>query len=607
MTGRRLKAFIFNSGVGSRLGELTKDVPKALVPLKSGETILGRQLRLLKTVGIKDVIISTGYKEELIKEFCLKEFPELDFTFVYNPRYSETNSIYSMWLAEKEMRFHDFIIMHGDLVFDEGILRKLVDNKYWDLACINKHIPQPDKDFKGRLDKDGHLRQIDVHLHGENDFALQPLYKICYETIYHWFDEMKPFIKNDYKVNVYAEAALNKFLPYTNVKFIDYNDNYLEEIDNLDDYNRVSEEIRNYDFDKQITYTGEYVVMIDKVFKKYKYKKPFVVYSRAAHKNPEYTKYAKEYEVVSFNGYSPNPKYEEVLAGLKLFKENNCDAIIAIGGGSCMDVAKAIKLFSVLDPNIHYLKQKPKFATVPLIAVPTTAGTGSEATRYSVIYHNGEKQSLTHDSIFPNVAIIDPSFLNDLPEYHRKSSFLDAFCQAMEGYWAVRSTPASRRYSERAIILFLTSRRSYLYEYPYINDSVMKCAYLAGQSINITTTTAPHAMSYKLTTLKGIAHGHAVSITLPYVLEYILEHIDQNPELKEHLENLTKLFEVELNELPNQIKYIFSTFELETHKVSEKELDELVESVNVERLSNNPMPLSKEAIRHIYMKSLGMI
>lgn len=598
-----MKAFIFNSGVGSRLGDLTKDLPKALVKLKSGETILGRQLRLLKTVGIKDIIISTGYQAEKIEEFCLTEFPELNFSFVYNPRYAETNSIYSMWLAQKEMYNSAFVIMHGDLVFDEGILRKLVEHKYWDLACINKSIPKPEKDFKGRIDKDGHLKHISVHLSGENDFALQPLYKLRWETIYHWFDEMKPFIKEN-NVNVYAEAALNKYLPYENVKFIEYKDNYLEEIDNLEDYHRVSEEIRNYDFDKQIMLEGDYVVMIDKVINQYKYKKPFVVFSRAAKKNPEYIKYKDKHEFVGFNGYSPNPKYEEVLEGLKLFKENNCDVIIAIGGGSCIDVAKAIKLFSVLDPNTNYLEQKPRFATIPLIAVPTTAGTGSEATRYSVVYYNGEKQSLVHDSIFPNLVIVDPSFLDNLPEYHRKATILDAFCQAVEGYWAKRSTEASREYSRKAIILFLVSYRPYMMEHPYIYNRVMRSAYLAGQSINITTTTAPHAMSYKLTSLKGIAHGHAVSLTLPYVLEYMIENLGDNKELRERLENLAKIFRVELEDLVDRFKYILNYFELEVPKVSEKELDELVESVNVERLSNNPMPLDKEAIRHIYKKAL---
>ena len=111
-------------------------------------------------------------------------------------------------------------------------------------------------------------------------------------------------------------------------------------------------------------------------------------------------------------------------------------------------------------------------------------------------------------------------------------------------------------------------------------------------------------MSYKLTSIKGIAHGHAVSLTLPYVLEYMIENLGENKELRERLENLAKIFRVELEDLVEKFKYILNYFELEVPKVSEKELDELVESVNVERLSNNPMPLDKEAIRYIYMKSL---
>ena len=148
-----MKAFIFNSGVGSRLGDLTKDKPKALVELKSGETILGRQLRILRSQGIKEIVISTGYKEEMIKEYCLKEFPELHFTFVFNPDYATTNSIYSMYLAENKFQ-DDFLIMHGDLVFDEGIVEKLLEEKHRDLVCINTEIPKPPKDFKGRIKKE---------------------------------------------------------------------------------------------------------------------------------------------------------------------------------------------------------------------------------------------------------------------------------------------------------------------------------------------------------------------------------------------------------------------------------------------------------------------
>ena len=596
-----MKAFIFNSGVGSRLGDMTKDRPKGLVELKSGETILGRQLRLLRMAGIKHIIISTGYKEETIKTFCEKEFPDLDVTFVFNPIFDKTNSIYSMFLAEKYFD-RNFIIMHGDLVFDEGILEALIHDARPNLACINTLIPKPPKDFKGRV-KNGKLEQISVNIFEEHDYALQPLYKFDHKLIKAWFKVMKDYVDRG-NVNVYAENALNEVLSIFGVDVIDYKDHYLEEIDNLEDYERVSRDIRLFDFRNQKVFEGDFLIQVDEILRMHDFKRPFIVYSRAATKNPDYKKYLEKFEASFFNGYSPNPKYEEVVAGVAQFNAHKADVIIAIGGGSCLDVAKAIKLFSKLDPSMNYLKQRPTFVNTPLIAVPTTAGTGSEATRYSVIYENGEKQSLTHDCIFPDFVISDASFLHDLPEYHRRASLLDAFCQAIEGYWAKASNAEAKEYSRKALVLFLHSYKHYLAGHPFVNPRIMKVAYLAGKSINLTATTAPHAMSYKLTSITGIAHGHAVSVTLPYVYEFMVNHIGENKELANTFEDLTNIFDTTKDKLGDVLRGIISEFEMEIPVVNDQQLEELVDAVNIERLGNNPVHLSKKVLKDIYLEAL---
>jgi|BioPla2DNA2_1021312.scaffolds.fasta_scaffold00316_35 alcohol dehydrogenase class IV/choline kinase len=598
-----MKAFIFNSGVGSRLGELTKEKPKALVELKSGETILGRQLRILRSVGIKEIVISTGYRAELIKEYCLKEFPELKFTFVHNPDYATTNSIYSMFLAENKFQ-DDFLIMHGDLIFNEGVVEKLLADQHRDLACINTKLPKPDKDFKGRV-KNGKLQKIAVDIFTKDDYALQPLYKLSFATISQWMLSIKEMF-NKGNVEVYAENAFNNVLPNLDVRVIDYKDDFIEEIDTLEDYERVSDGIRLFDYFNQKVYNGDYLVKLYEVFKKHKFQRPFIVYSSAAFKNTEFSNYMKNYELTTYNNYFPNPKYEEVLPGVKLFKKNNCDVIVAIGGGSAIDVAKAIKLFSKLDSNINYLEQKLVYVNTPLIAIPTTAGTGSETTRYSVIYANGEKQSLTHDCIFPNIAIIDPTFLRTLPDYHRRSSLLDALCQAIESFWSKGSTEKTRLLSARAIHLFIYTYKHYLNGHPFVDDRIMKSSYLAGQAINITATTAPHAMSYKLTSLTGIAHGHAVSITLPYVYKYMLESAKktEDKKLKQTFASLAKIFETNETKLFQILINIFNEFELEKPTITESQLVELVNDVNEERLQNNPILLDKVALEAIYRSAL---
>ena len=152
-----------------------------------------------------------------------------------------------------------------------------------------------------------------------------------------------------------------------------------------------------------------------------------------------------------FSDFKPNPLYESVEKGVGLFRRNRCDSIIAVGGGSAMDVAKCIKLYSNMDSGENYLKQAIVPNDVPLLAVPTTAGTGSEATRFAVIYYNGEKQSVADESCIPSVVLMDPSVLKTLPGYQKKSTMLDALCHAIESFWSVNSTEESRAYSGQAI------------------------------------------------------------------------------------------------------------------------------------------------------------
>ena len=132
----------------------------------------------------------------------------------------------------------------------------------------------------------------------------------------------------------------------------------MEEIDTLEDYERVSDDIRTFEHLNQKLYHGDYLVNLAEILKKHDFKRPFLVYNSAAFKNIEFSDYMKKYTLTLYDSYSSNPRYEEIIPGLELFKRNKCDVIVAIGGGSAIDVAKAIKLFSGLNPNINYLEQQ---------------------------------------------------------------------------------------------------------------------------------------------------------------------------------------------------------------------------------------------------------
>ena len=321
-----------------------------------------------------------------------------------------------------------------------------------------------------------------------------------------------------------------------------------------------------------------------------------------------------DFPFIFFNSFTPNPNYEDIVKGVELFNSNNCDFIISIGGGSAIDVAKCIKLFAKMNSDENYLKQEFFDSEILHLAIPTTAGTGSESTRFAVCYYNGVKQSVTHVSIIPDFVIIEPRFLETLPLYQKKATLLDAFGQAIESFWSVNSTDESKKYSKLAIKTILANLESYFTNDKKALYNMSIAANTAGKAINITQTTAAHAMSYKLTSQYGIAHGHAVGVCLPYVWRYMIEHPEKciDPRGQEYLETvfseLDELFYVDKHQQSvYRVFRILKLLDMEFPKFTNNEdFTNLVKSVNPDRLKNNPVELDEETIYEIYSNILNV-
>lgn len=283
------------------------------------------------------------------------------------------------------------------------------------------------------------------------------------------------------------------------------------------------------------------------------------------------------FKATHFTDFKPNPLIESVEAGVKIFRENNCDMIIAVGGGSAIDVAKCVKLQAA--------------QVVPFIAIPTTAGTGSEATRFAVVYKNGEKQSVTDSCMIPDAIYFDAEPLRILPPYQRKATLLDAYSHAAESYWSVKANDSSRAFAKEALRIIVALQENYFSGKTgdAENISLMYAAYLAGKAINISETTAGHAMSYKLTSLFGISHGHAAALCNAGLWQF-MHASDAVKDLTEIIGDKTfqkLLIEGELI-YPLNCADFDSTLEL------------LTRSVNPVRLKNFPVPLPENVIGKIY-------
>lgn len=316
-------------------------------------------------------------------------------------------------------------------------------------------------------------------------------------------------------------------------------------------------------------------------------------------------------KIVKFNDFKPNPLYDSVVKGIEVFRKNNCDLIIAVGGGSAMDVAKCIKLYSNMNSKENYLKQTIIPNDIRLLAVPTTSGTGSEATRYAVIYYDGEKQSVSDYSCIPSTVLMDASVLKTLPEYQKKSTMMDALCHAIESYWSVNSTKESQAYSKAAIEIILKNQNLYLTNDEVGNANMLKAANIAGKAINITQTTAGHAMCYKLTSLYGIAHGHAAALCVSKIFPYMIVNIDKCIDSRgvDFLKNIFDEIAFAMGcDSADRASCLFNELltdlKLTVPGTNENDYKILKTSVNPVRLKNNPVVLDPVDIDLLYHQIL---
>ena len=238
-----MKAVIFNSGLGNRMGDFTQNNHKSMARLKDGESIFHRQLRLLSAEGIRDFIITTGPFEDQLKAEAA-DFPHLNFTFVRNDIYDKTNYIYSMYLAREYMN-DDLVFLHGDLVFNRKLVHDVLNCADSNTGTVNFKKALPEKDFKARV-RDGKVLEVSIKIFDEDCFAFQPFYKMDKATASAWIGKVVEFIHKG-EDRCYAENALNEIFPALNVRAFDYSNYYVDEIDNLEDWARVKDEILCFD------------------------------------------------------------------------------------------------------------------------------------------------------------------------------------------------------------------------------------------------------------------------------------------------------------------------------------------------------------------------
>lgn len=339
---------------------------------------------------------------------------------------------------------------------------------------------------------------------------------------------------------------------------------------------------------------------IEKVFEQNGVQKPFLCCGKSFQKTDIF-KYLKQFNIVVFDNIRPNPRFEDMLTAAELFKKENCDFMLAAGGGSPMDTAKMVRILINNDEKTA-LYGEIENNSVKALFIPTTAGTGSEATKTSVFYLNEVHKYSVHSLDFiPDYVLFDERLLETLPPYQKKATCLDALCHAIESYWSTKATDESREYAKKSINLFFEHKDGYIKNTPEGNLGMLWASYYGGKAINITGTVAPHALCYGITMGCSTAHGHSVAVLLSTIYQYMLE--------KDYPEELFDSFSKVMGgkDAVDGLRIfnsILEEFELEKPRIEKSRLDEFVNEVNVSKLVTNPVKLEKYDIKEIYLRTL---
>jgi alcohol dehydrogenase class IV len=320
-------------------------------------------------------------------------------------------------------------------------------------------------------------------------------------------------------------------------------------------------------------------------------------------------------QVTRFSEFEVNPKLEDVERGLELFREARADLVVAVGGGTAMDIGKLINSFVAQNAApVDIVRGGAELGppACPLVAVPTTAGTGSEATHFAVVYVDKTKYSVGHADMRPDVALVDPDLLAAAPPALMASAGLDALTQGIESFWSIYSTDESREYSVETITLAWQHLEAVVLE-PTAEArlGMARAAHAGGAAINLTKTTAPHAISYPITSFFGVPHGHAVGLTLPSIWTFNAGVTDDDaldPRgagfVRSALDELAALVGAQdatggaraFSELMERIGLTrdFSALGIRSH--DDLELI-ITNGFNPQRVNNNPRRLTEEALR----------
>ncbi len=332
-------------------------------------------------------------------------------------------------------------------------------------------------------------------------------------------------------------------------------------------------------------------------------KKAFIVTSPSSAKNGSLADLtgAMEREGIAYAVYAKTPQNPDLNSVGEMGREAGtfgCDFVIGLGGGSAMDAAKAVAVLAANGMEAEGVYEQPwKNKPLPVVEVPTTCGTGSEVTAVSVLTYGDTKKSFKSEDVIPKIAFLDARYLESLPQSITADTAVDALSHAAEGY-LMADNWISDMFAERVFEFFGLCKQSLLSgKYTHeIRERMLFMAMLAGHAINITGTSAVHAMGYPITTLRNVPHGRACGILLG-------EYVEFSYSARE--EKINKMLSLLGRSGTEDFKKLLSGLLGEKERYTAGELEKYTDiSLKAATGRANPVKMERKDVLDLYIKSL---
>lgn len=232
---------VLNSGRGSRLGNITANNTKCMASLTQNDSIISLQIKKIEEYDLRKIIITTGYLSHILEKYVGSLHSKMHIDFVENKDWATTNYIVSLDRLFDCLFNEDVILMHGDLVFSSEVLEQVAEYP-GSCVAVDSTLPLPEKDFKARVDREGLVKEIGVHISGEDCVACQPLYKLKLSDWKLWQDAIHEFCKRG-ETGVYAENALNTITDNVRIHVLDVKGQLCMEIDDQNDLAKARKQL----------------------------------------------------------------------------------------------------------------------------------------------------------------------------------------------------------------------------------------------------------------------------------------------------------------------------------------------------------------------------